>query len=722
MSGTGKALRKALSRTVDDLPVGVYQVDDSGRLLFCNKVARELLGIPLRARDLREHTITSFYSDPKARSSLLRRLAVPGSQVVNETIPMVVKGEELFVSDSCRQLYDKSGRRTGWIGVLTDVTELVTQQKMLEELPVAVYYLDADGRFLRVNPNVARIFAFSSDKEILGRNVRDLFVHEDDFNKILSELKAERVIANRVVSMRRADGMEIAVQVSEKALFRNRELVGRLGSFTDVTEAHRYFQALENLPTGYYRVEERDGQEVIVQCNPAFAKIMGYESEQEVVGKLQISSLYYEGTERERFLQKLAERMQAAESVLGHRLRLRRKDGTPVIAAVDARLVFDRLGNVIGREGTVRDITKQVSLEQKVYDLQTDLERTTQDMDHFMHRYVAPILRVDAGLQVQERMLSCTRRQSAHRRNDTEVGSLGDDLEASLEKALELRNSGEREISHLLGKLRTLKTKLARRHELNSWILDRVLVRETAIAVMDELKSLTSESAEHTHALGGLRQSAVRVLDEELLRNAKVLRAETAALNTVIESLRRYLFTGDKVEYDFRESDLVRLVSTYMEMYAPMAAERKLALRYSGPKHLRATIAETHVSRAVSNLLLNAIKYSYKGPDRFVLVEGLECADSIELRISNYGVPITEDEIESGKLFEYGYRGSLSRDYNRTGSGVGLADVKETIEMHYGIVKISSRPAMSDAEPNDYSVPFLTTATIILPRVRPRDD
>lgn len=49
-------------------------------------------------------------------------------------------------------------------------------------------------------------------------------------------------------------------------------------------------------------------------------------------------------------------------------------------------------------------------------------------------------------------------------------------------------------------------------------------------------------------------------------------------------------------------------------------------------------------------------------------------------------------ELLNDKIFEYGYRGKLSADRHRTGSGMGLSEVKKIIKKHNGKVKIMSDP------------------------------
>ena len=124
---------------------------------------------------------------------------------------------------------------------------------------------------------------------------------------------------------------------------------------------------------------------------------------------------------------------------------------------------------------------------------------------------------------------------------------------------------------------------------------------------------------------------------------------------------------------------------------------------------------------AIAGLIHNAIKYSWQRRNGYVAVKLNQMIDEqgkpwLQLKIQNYGVMIAKDEIESGDIFRYGYRGRYANDRSRPGSGIGLYHAKQVIENHNGAISIDSRPA------HDYDpfiplreVPHITTVTVLLP-------
>jgi signal transduction histidine kinase len=87
----------------------------------------------------------------------------------------------------------------------------------------------------------------------------------------------------------------------------------------------------------------------------------------------------------------------------------------------------------------------------------------------------------------------------------------------------------------------------------------------------------------------------------------------------------------------------------------------------------------------------------------------------VGVTFENFGVPIPRDEIEKELIFQIGYRGRLSGDRGRLGTGIGLTDARNVARRYKGDVQVESKPASRDAAPGDYTVPYLTSVTFWLP-------
>jgi signal transduction histidine kinase len=137
--------------------------------------------------------------------------------------------------------------------------------------------------------------------------------------------------------------------------------------------------------------------------------------------------------------------------------------------------------------------------------------------------------------------------------------------------------------------------------------------------------------------------------------------------------------------------------------------------------------SEREMVRALSNLMHNAIKYSWRrDPERtkpaWVSVRTKVKDQKVYVEFENWGVPIKREEIEKEKVFELGYRGEMSKDRGRLGTGIGLTDARRVAMSHGGYVEIESHPAYrntsNEKQENYYSQPFLTRVTMVLPLAR----
>jgi signal transduction histidine kinase len=123
------------------------------------------------------------------------------------------------------------------------------------------------------------------------------------------------------------------------------------------------------------------------------------------------------------------------------------------------------------------------------------------------------------------------------------------------------------------------------------------------------------------------------------------------------------------------------------------------------------------VRRALTNILHNAIKYSWQSDrkslrSRWVGIKVEKMRNAMVFSIQNLGVPIAKDEIETGDIFRVGYRGRLSGDKGRLGTGIGLSDAYQVAQSNGGAIVIDSHPVdttLALDHSGYYAQPFLTT-------------
>jgi len=128
-----------------------------------------------------------------------------------------------------------------------------------------------------------------------------------------------------------------------------------LGSNPERDSYERYRRFFESSVVGFYRTT-LDGQ--LLDCNPAFVRIMGYVSREELLA-CHALEFYFSPSERQEFL----EQCLTLGSLTNFASRLRRKDGSSVWVLENVETVPGRGGTPAMIEGTLVDISQQKSAE-----------------------------------------------------------------------------------------------------------------------------------------------------------------------------------------------------------------------------------------------------------------------------------------------------------------------------------------------------------------------
>ncbi len=126
----------------------------------------------------------------------------------------------------------------------------------------------------------------------------------------------------------------------------------------------KYRSIFENAIEGIFQ-STVDGR--FLTANPAMARMLGYESPEELLGAISdiTDQLYVEPGRREEFY-RLALR---DGFVSGFEIQMRRKDGNLVWISANARAIYDEGGGLSGYEGTVENITERKRAEEALREI-----------------------------------------------------------------------------------------------------------------------------------------------------------------------------------------------------------------------------------------------------------------------------------------------------------------------------------------------------------------
>jgi len=131
------------------------------------------------------------------------------------------------------------------------------------------------------------------------------------------------------------------------------------------------------------------------------------------------------------------------------------------------------------------------------------------------------------------------------------------------------------------------------------------------------------------------------------------------------------------------------LLERVIEKFSHQASSKNVRIT-TNFRHIPVIQADQHrLMQVFSNLLDNAIKYSFAGGD--VLLSTKRAGGYIEIGFQDTGIGIEEEDIP--RIFERFYRGDKSRTSDATkGTGLGLAIAKEIVISMGGSILVSSEP------------------------------
>ena len=364
MAAIQEHMERALSLQQDATIVSIYDVD--GTMRGIAPYDQKLIGQSFAHRDWYKGVVNRW--QPYV-SEVYRPLAAPQSLSVAVAVP----------------IKDDTGKP---IGIIAAAYSL---QRVSRWLPTSanrnIRVVDQKGRLL-ATPGI-NVFAAPEDlsnhdvvkKVLAGKEGTGLFTHsgaeehagEGEFYVSYKPLPTlgwgvltfvpYKTITDRAAAIRRQNllfALIVLVLAVIGGIFimllsrRQQALVSEVNALSSSEE--RYRSLVENAVYGILRGDEKG----LLSANPAFAKMLGYSSVEEVL-RLQPGEIWSDPRQRDRVYEKYA----SGIPFVKEEAILRRKDGTPITVNVSGRASRDDVGRLI-LETIVEDVSERRALERQL--------------------------------------------------------------------------------------------------------------------------------------------------------------------------------------------------------------------------------------------------------------------------------------------------------------------------------------------------------------------
>lgn len=208
-------------------------------------------------------------------------------------------------------------------------------------------------------------------------------------------------------------------------------------------------------------------------------------------------------------------------------------------------------------------------------------------------------------------------------------------------------------------------------------------------------RNLVADVAHELRTPLSILQGNLRAILDDVypLDKAEVARLydQTRHLNRLVHALHDLARAeAHELPLDLEQLDVVHLVQTAADLFAPLAEEEGVTLTVETPAHAPAVRADAaRLTQALQNLLANALRHT--PPGGVITLHVAVHGDDVRLVVEDTGVGIAPDHLPH--VFERFYRTDRARSRDAGGTGLGLAIVRATVEAHGGRVEAKSEGA-----------------------------
>ncbi|WP_233125595.1 PAS domain S-box protein [Methanohalophilus portucalensis] len=233
----------------------------------------------------------------------------------------------------------------------------------------------------------------------------------------------------------------------------------------------------------------------------------------------------------------------------------------------------------------------------------------------------------------------------------------------------------------------------ALRQKAEESLLEGKLVAEEANRTKSEfLANMSHELRTPLNSVLGFSQvlkknSSNHLDDKEIRYVSNVIKGGTHLLELINNILDLSKVESGKMDYAPENINLSETVNSTVVLVEPMANKKEIYLNYDDESgNIKLQADRMKFKEILYNLLGNAIKFTPEKGEVFVKSKIID--DHIQVSVSDTGVGIPEEKYQS--IFDPFKQADTSSTRKYGGSGLGLALVKNYVEMHNGNIWVES--------------------------------
>jgi PAS domain S-box-containing protein len=398
----GEPLLESPDDLLNLLPIGVYVCNKRGAIVRHNSAVAELWGRFPTERDrycgsfrlYRLDGVRIVHDDFPVAHVLAAGISVRNHEVVMER----PDGSRIVVALEIVSLRDPDGAVVGAVSCLREATPPRQPQcamreiqphsdALLQELPVAIYSTDADGRITFYNVAAAALWGcrphlgkseFFGSWKLFWPDGTPLPYDESPMALALKEKQPDRGAEAVAV---RPDGSRVPfIAFSTPLRDASGILTGAINMLVNITDRQQSEQAVQRLAAIVESSEDailaKDLSGIITSWNQGAERLFGYTAD-EIIGKSGTMLIPMDRHDEE---PAILARVRRGERVEHYETIRRRKDGNLVELSLTVSPVRNSRGDVVGASKIARDITERRRAQERQHLLLREMDHRIKNL------------------------------------------------------------------------------------------------------------------------------------------------------------------------------------------------------------------------------------------------------------------------------------------------------------------------------------------------------
>lgn len=502
-----------------------------------------------------------------------------------------------------------------------------------------------------------------------------------------------------------------------------------------IRSEEKFKAVVEDIGDIYYLTDKAG---LLLEISPSMVTVLGYQSEDEIIGK----SLEHFLVNQDLWPVFLSDVLNE-NGVKDYELVLRGAEQKTITGSVSCRLIYDEGGDLRGIEGIIRDISRRKQYEQLVQESEWKYEQARKiaklgvwsyDMESYSFR-VSPEVFSILATPVGKNTLTLNDLIAAAAPDDKakfsqyfkQVVSTGNEfgfesrIQLSDEKFKYIKLNGQPRIrdgvvtgsfgilqditerkeveQHLLRYANQLEQKTLEMDAMRTQLLDMnreldLRVRRRTTQIEELLRQKDEFIMQIGHDLKTPLTPLVALLpfirsketDPELQELLDISITDVKSIKKMITTILELaqmnsLYTLSDLQHVNLHEALERIISDN----AYLIHQKSLVVRNHIPDTITVMISPMHLETVMGNLIGNAVKYSYI--DGEIILSAGEQTDSVMITVKDSGIGI--DPAVISRIFDEFYKADSSR-HDRESHGLGLSIAQRIADIYGGYIKAES--------------------------------